>query len=92
MQDEWTFEWDPAKDRANRKKHGISFAMARAMWDDPFLVEARLQSFPEERWAAIARLPFGYYTAIVTYRGDSTIRIISVRKSSKKEVEIYAGH
>lgn len=92
MQDEWFFEWDPAKSRTNRRKHGISFEDARNMWDDPYLLEAHLQSFPEDRWAVIARLPFGIYTAIITYRGESTIRIISVRKSSKREEEAYGSH
>ena len=26
------FEWDPAKDRANRKKHGLGFAEARELF------------------------------------------------------------
>lgn len=89
MQDEWEFEWDPTKDSINRRKHGISFEQAKAMWDDPFCVQLRLRSQPEPRWQLIARTWTGYYTAIITYRGDRTIRIISVRKSSKREVDFY---
>lgn len=40
----------------------------------------------------IARLSYGYQTAIITYRGEMTVRIISVRKSTKKEVAVYEGH
>lgn len=30
------FEWDEKKSRANRKKHGISFEVAREVFADPF--------------------------------------------------------
>lgn len=92
MRDDWEFEWDPAKSEANTRKHGISFELARDMWDDPFYLEAHLASEPEDRWAVIARLPFGVYTAIITFRGESTIRIISVRRASKREEEAYGSH
>ena len=92
MQDEWEFDWDPNKSKVNAKKHGISFEDARKMWEDTYLKEVHLYSDMEERWAAIARLPRGFYTAIITYRGEYSIRIISVRKSTKKEVEVYAKH
>jgi hypothetical protein len=29
------FEWDPAKARANNRKHGMSFDIARDVFDDP---------------------------------------------------------
>jgi uncharacterized DUF497 family protein len=29
------FEWDPAKARANNRKHGVSFDIARYVFDDP---------------------------------------------------------
>lgn len=29
------FEWDPVKDRSNLAKHGISFVLATAVFDDP---------------------------------------------------------
>lgn len=34
------FEWDPAKDRANRAKHGIGFDIAQHAFVDPFRVIA----------------------------------------------------
>ena len=92
MQDEWVFEWDPAKSAANRRKHGIPFEEARAMWDDPYCFEFPLNSYPEQRWALVAQMSSGYYTAIITYRGEKTVRIISVSKSTKREVDIYAKH
>ncbi|TXL79649.1 BrnT family toxin [Vineibacter terrae] len=29
------FEWDPEKARINAAKHGVSFELARRVWDDP---------------------------------------------------------
>jgi len=29
------FEWDEAKNRANRRKHGVSFELAQRVFDDP---------------------------------------------------------
>ena len=80
------------EEQVNSKKHGIAFEWARDMWDDPYYLEVHLRSHPEDRYAVIARLPFGIFTAVITYRGDSTIRIFSVRKATKKEAELYGNH
>jgi len=36
-----SFEWDPAKDADNQRKHGVSFVEARAAFLDPGRVIAR---------------------------------------------------
>ncbi len=43
-----TFEFDPAKSKVNRRKHGIEFIAAQALWRDPALLEilARTIDFP----------------------------------------------
>ena len=33
------FEWDDEKDRANRKKHGISFETASYVFRDEYFIE-----------------------------------------------------
>src|SRR4029077_536039 len=33
------FEWDTAKERANRKKHGIDFRTAAKVFLDPYVIE-----------------------------------------------------
>jgi uncharacterized DUF497 family protein len=35
MAGEPSFEWDDAKDRLNRAKHGVSFALAQQAFFDP---------------------------------------------------------
>lgn len=91
MQDDYEFEWDPAKSATNLRKHGISFEDAKRMWDDPYLLEVHLTSEPENRWAALACVNRVHLTAIITYREDR-VRIISARRSTKKEAEIYEQH
>jgi uncharacterized DUF497 family protein len=33
--DKTSFEWDPAKDRQNRQKHGVAFSTAQYAFADP---------------------------------------------------------
>lgn len=86
------FEFDPAKSAINKAKHGIDFVEAQALWLDEglelVLSKARLTS--EERFLAIGRLEGKHWTAICTFRGQA-IRIISVRRARKEEVEYYDG-
>lgn len=48
------FEWDPAKSRANKRKHGISFDIARHVFDDPdaLLDHSRIEG-GERRWQTL---------------------------------------
>ena len=82
------FEFDEAKSQANLDKHGIDFVAAQKLWKDPYLAEIRVKSEDEPRFALIGKIDDRYWSAIVTYR-EGRIRLISVRRSRKKEVELY---
>lgn len=82
------FECDEAKSQANLDKHGIDFVAAQKLWKDPYLLEIRAKSEDEPRFALIGKIDERYWSAIVTYR-EGRIRLISVRRSRKKEVELY---
>ena len=82
------FEFDEAKSQANLNKHGIDFVAAQELWKDPYLLEIRAKSEDEPRFALIGNIDERYWSAIVTYR-EGHIRLISVRRSRKKEVELY---
>ncbi len=82
------FEFDEEKSKANKDKHGIDFILAQALWDDPDILEIPARMEDEPRYLLIGRIGNRHWSAIVTYRG-STIRIISVRRSRKEEVELY---
>jgi uncharacterized DUF497 family protein len=77
------FEFDARKSAENKRKHGIDFGSAQALWDDPDLLEipARTQ---EVRFIVIGRIKGKHWS----YRGEN-IRIISVRRSRPEEVAIY---
>ena len=82
------FEYDNEKSTSNLEKHGIDFVVAQELWLDPDLVEVQAKSGDEPRFLVIARIANKHWSAVITHRG-STIRIISVRRSRKTEVELY---
>ncbi|MBC8424385.1 BrnT family toxin [bacterium] len=82
------FEFDPAKSHSNREKHGISFEDAQLLWFDDMLLEIPARTSDEPRFLIIGRIGERHWSAVVTYRHDR-IRIISVRRSRKEEIEIY---
>ena len=82
------FEYDFEKSLANLEKHGIDFYNAQKLWDDPNLLEFPAKSDQEPRFLLIGRIAAKYWSAVITYR-DNKARLISVRRSRKKEVELY---
>ncbi len=82
------FEFDVAKSRANRDKHGIDFDAARALWDDPDRLEIPARTEDEPRTVVIGHIGGRCWSAIVTERGGR-VRIISVRRSRKNEEAWY---
>ena len=82
------FEFDENKSLANLTKHGIDFLEAQRLWDDPDLLEIPARVTDEPRCLVVGRILDRHWSAIITYRGRS-IRIISVRRSRKEEVELY---
>ena len=82
------FQYDQTKSASNLNKHGIDFEQAQLLWDDPNFVELAARSDDEPRSIVIARFNGQYWSAVFTYR-DEEIRLISVRRSRKAEVEIY---
>ena len=84
------FEFDPKKSEANKTKHGIDFTQAQALWDDPDIVEIPATTSDEPRFLVIGRISDEHWSSIIAYRNDR-IRIISVRRSRKEEVDLYEG-
>lgn len=82
------FEFDKVKSKTNRIKHGIDFHEAKALWDDPDLIEIPAKVTDEPRFLVIGIVDGKHWSGVITYRGGM-IRIISVRRARKEEVEIY---
>jgi uncharacterized DUF497 family protein len=72
-----SFEWDPAKDRANQAKHGVGFAEAQFAFADPRRVIAQdmAHSGAEPRYYCFGAAGGGILTVRFTYR-RGVIRII----------------
>jgi uncharacterized DUF497 family protein len=82
------FEFDERKSASNKKKHGIDFIEAQALWEDPELLEILFISEDEPRVQFIGRIEGKHWSAFITHRKDR-IRIISVRRARAEEREIY---
>jgi len=84
------FEFDESKSRKNREKHGIDFVEAQILWLDTMLIEIPGRTEDEPRYLVVGRIADVHWSAVITYREDR-IRIISVRRSRREEIEIYEG-
>ena len=82
------FEFDRRKSQMNKKKHGIDFIEAQSLWNDPDRIEIPAKTIDEQRFLLIGRISDKHWSSIITYRNDR-IRIVSVRRSRKEEIEIY---
>jgi uncharacterized protein len=84
------FEWDDEKAEFNLRKHGITFAMARDVFDDPFILEWTndSQSHDEIRFGALGMVEQRILFVAFAMRGD-TIRIISARQAVAIERRRY---
>ena len=82
------FEYDRDKSAGNKRKHGIDFEEAKSLWDDPDFIEIPAKTTGEKRALVIGLIGHKHWAAVVTERGKN-IRLISVRRARKEEVEIY---
>ncbi len=83
-------EFDPDKDEANKKKHGVSLAFAANVMADSHRVEILDLRFDygEERWAVFGMVERRVWICVYTPRGE-TCRVISVRKANDRETKQY---
>ena len=87
------FKWDHRKNRFNKQKHGVDFDEAKTVFFD----ENAIQFFDPEHTTQEDRflmLGSSAYLRILVVchcfrESDSVIRIISVRKATKKERLVY---
>ena len=88
------FRWDERKNRANRRKHRVSFETAIRIFEDPNVI-SYLDGVVdgEERWHSIGcagdiAILLVVHT-IVEEHGEEEIRIISARKATPSERDLY---
>ncbi len=87
------FEWDDTKNESNQTKHGVDFKEVQTAFFDESAIqfEDPDHSIDEERFLLLG---FSQRLKVLVvchcYRSDeSTIRIISARKATKKEQKVY---
>ena len=87
----WT--WDPNKNRANRRVHGLGFETAQLVFDDP-LAASRPDPHPQ-RWRTIGMIGEVVVLVVHTWLGPDPAtgeeggRIISARKATSRERNAY---
>ena len=89
------FEWDEAKNVANRLKHGVSFEEAQELFtlnDDYLEIFDADHSDLEERFIAIGPIVRGIVLVVWTERDEETTRIISARWANPREQSLYHAH
>ena len=87
--------WDPKKDAANRRKHGVTFEEAHTVFFDENAIEFfdPDHSEDEDRFLLLG-LSFRLRVLVVCHchrESDGIIRIISARKATRKERSHYTG-
>ena len=82
--------WDSVKAKSNRLKHRVFFSEVEPVFYDPDAISFEdKDSKGEERYVVIGTDSLGRLVVVVyTYRGPA-IRLISARKASKAEQQVY---
>lgn len=85
------FEWDEEKAKANLKKHRVGFDEATTIFTDPYsmTIHDPDHSADEQRYIAIGTSDKGRVLVVVYTERGSNIRIVSCRKTTPSERELY---
>jgi len=84
--------WDDAKNRANQRKHALSFEEASVLFtrgDDYLEIFDQEHSDEEDRFIAVGPISRGVILVVYTEREEDTVRIISARWATKRETGLY---
>jgi len=85
------FEWDPVKERHNRRKHGIDFAEAATVFEDPLALSMAdtIHSDGEDRYIVLGRSEKDRLLVVVHADRGERVRIISARRATPRERRAY---
>ncbi|SRR6266516_2969079 len=84
-------EWDEAKAKANFEKHGVSFADAATVFDDPLYVDFYDpdHSFDERRYLIIGSSKEDRILIVSYTERNDVVRLISAREVTTTERKAY---
>ncbi|HWI37254.1 MAG TPA: BrnT family toxin [Burkholderiales bacterium] len=85
------FAWDPAKERRNRRRHGVAFQEATGVFSDALAttISDPDHSMGEERFVTIGQSSSGRLLVVCHMEQGDTIRIISARQATTHERQDY---
>jgi asr0755 protein len=86
------FVWDEDKNELNKKKHkGLDFETAVRVFVDPLLYVDydEIHSVGEDRNRYVGQIAGKYITTVIGTDREEKTRIISARRSTKKEIRLY---
>lgn len=86
------FEWDLAKEKQNLRKHGVTFKEAAKLFtgrSEYLELYDELHSEDEDRFIAIGPITKGLIVVVYVERDFDTIRIISARKATRAETNLF---
>ena len=87
------FEWDSKKEKANTKKHGVTFEEARtSFYDEHTLQFLDPENSEDEDRFILLGTSFKLNTLVVCHcfrQDEKIVRIISARKADKDEAKVY---
>lgn len=85
-------EWDRRKQHENLCKHGVEFADAVAVLEDPGAITVEDTEHDEQRFVTLGMDAIGRVLVVVySYPGPDRVRIISARKADRTECRHYSG-
>jgi len=84
-------EWDENKNRANRRKHRVSFEEAACVFGDPFelTIDDPDHSASERRFITIGNAGEGRLLVVSYTERGGIIRLVSARRPSRRERRAY---
>ena len=84
------YEWDKNKQATNLRKHGIEFADAVGVFDDPRALTMEDRDHDEQRFVTCGMDGLGRVLVVVyAYPESGIIRLISARKAGPHERRNY---
>ncbi len=89
------FEWDPPKAASNKRKHGVTFEEPKSVFYDDFAIQFfdDENSEQENRFLILGHSNKSRVLLICHCEKESgeLVRIISARKATTKERQLYKG-
>jgi uncharacterized DUF497 family protein len=84
------FEWDPAKAKSNQEEHGVDFADAVQVFNNPYLNKEDTDAVGDQVFVALGMDNLGRLLVVVYAYREDRVRLISARKATRKEGKDYA--